>query len=132
MSAFSWAFVLSFCMKCVGRWSTLDSMPDLVQIGRHVYAGVWNGLRFEMYMPPSVYAYKAVNYVEPSNVSLCCNGTVDIVLREKNTNLNSRWPTWIDGFHKRYTDHVALDRLPESLTSIVACLESTVWEQVSR
>ena len=95
MSAFSWEFVLSFCMKCVGRWSTLDSMPDLVQIGGHVYAGVWNGVRFEIYMPPSVYAYKAVQHMEPSNLSLCCNGTVDIGLRAKNTSLNRRWLTRI-------------------------------------
>jgi hypothetical protein len=77
-----------------------------------------------------VYAYKAAKHVELSNFSLRCNSTVDIVLRAKNTNLNRRCLTRIfcpasDGFHKRYTSHVAFDRLPESVTSIVACLEST-------
>ena len=77
-----------------------------------------------------VYAYKDAKHVEPFNLSLCCNGTVDIVLCANNTNLNSRWLTRIvypasDGFQKRNTSHVTFDRLPESLTSIVACLEST-------
>ena len=111
---------------CVWRWSALDNIPDLVQVGRHVFAGVWNGLRFEIYVSP-VYAYKAAKDVEPSNLSLCCNGTVGIVLRAKNTNLNSRWLTWIfspasDGFHKRWTSNVAFNRFTKGLTSIVACL----------
>jgi hypothetical protein len=35
---------------CVGQWSTLDSLSDLVQIGRHVFAWIWNKIRFHIYM----------------------------------------------------------------------------------
>jgi hypothetical protein len=65
--------------------------------------------------PQSKYADEArEEHVEPANLSLCFNCTVDIGLRAKNTNLNSRWLTWIlspesDGFHKRLTSHVAFD-----------------------
>ena len=61
--------------SCVGRLSTLDSMSDLVQVGKDVFAGIRNGLLFEIDMPP-VYADKTAKHVEPDNLSLCCNGTV--------------------------------------------------------
>ena len=42
---------ISTSTSCVERWSTLGSIPDLVQVlGRHVFAGVWNERRFEIYM----------------------------------------------------------------------------------
>ena len=77
-----------------------------------------------------VNAYKATKHMKPSNLGLCFNGTMDIVLSAKYANLNSRWLTRVlcpayDGYHKIWTSHVAFDRLPESLTSIVTCLEST-------
>ena len=82
-------------MSCIGRWSTLDSVPNLAvgQVGKDVFAGIWNGLLINV---PSL----------PIPASVCCNVT-NIILRATNTNLNSRWwLTWIvslasDGFHKR-------------------------------
>ena len=59
----------------VSRRSALDSMSDLVQVGKDVFAGIRNGLLFEIDMPP-VYADKTAKHVEPDNLSLCCNGTV--------------------------------------------------------
>jgi hypothetical protein len=100
-------------------------MPDLGQVGTDVFAGIRNGLLFEIYMSP-VYAYKAAKHVEPSNLSLCCNGTVDIVLRAKNTKSLTvgGWPSTrivspsSDGFRKQWTSHVAFGHLPESLTTL--------------
>jgi hypothetical protein len=92
-----------------------------------------SSLRFEMVSssrltcPQSNDADNAAKHVWPANLSLCCNDTADISLRANNTNLNSRWLSWIfspafDGFHKRCTSHVAFDRFTKSLTSIAACL----------
>ena len=37
--------------SCIRQWSTLDSMFDLFQVlGSNVFAGIWNGLRFEIDM----------------------------------------------------------------------------------
>ena len=68
--------------------------------------------------------------MKPSNLGLCFNGMMNIVLSAKYANLNSRWLARVlcpsfDGFHKIWTSLVAFDRLLESLTSIVACLKST-------
>ena len=75
-------------------------------------------------------ADKATKHMKPSNLSLCFNGTAGIVLSAKDANLNSRWLTLVlcpasGGCHKRCTNPIAFDRLPESLTSIVSCLKST-------
>jgi hypothetical protein len=95
----------------------------------HVFAWIWNKIRFHLYMSP-VDAYKATKHMKPSNLGLYLNGTVAIILSAMYANLNSRWLTRVlcpasDGFHKRWTSHVAFDCLPESLTSIVAYLKST-------
>jgi hypothetical protein len=81
----------------VGRWLTLDSMPDLVQVGKDVFAGIWNGPFFEIGMSTVFMLTKCREICfEPANLSVDCNGTVDIGLRAKNTSLNSRcWLTWI-------------------------------------
>jgi hypothetical protein len=68
--------------------------------------------------------------MKPSNLGLCLNDAMDIVLSAQYANLNSRWLTRVlypafDGFHNVWSSHVAFDRLPESLTSIVSCLKST-------
>jgi hypothetical protein len=95
----------------------------------HVFAWIWNKIRFHIYMSP-VDAYKATKHMKPSNLGLCFNSTMDIALSAQYANLNSRWLTRVlystfDGFHNVWTSHVAFDRLPESLTSIIACLKST-------
>ena len=39
--------------SCIRQWSTLDSMFDLFQVlGSNVFAGIWNGLRFEIFICP--------------------------------------------------------------------------------
>ena len=78
--------------SCIGRWSTLENMSDLVQVGRKGFAGMCYGLLFEIDMSPA-YADEAAKHVEPGNLSLCCNGTVDIGLCAKDVNLDSRWLT---------------------------------------
>ena len=77
-----------------------------------------------------VNAYKATKHMKPSNLGLCFNGTMNFVLGAQYTNLNRRWLARIlypafDGFHNVWTSRVAFDRLPESLSSIVACLKGT-------
>jgi hypothetical protein len=61
-------------------------------------------MRFHIYMFP-VDADKATKHMKPSNLGLCFNGMVGIVLSAKDANLNSRWLTRVlcpasDGFHK--------------------------------
>jgi hypothetical protein len=95
----------------------------------HVFAWIWNKIQFHIDMSP-VDAYKATKHMKPSNLSLCFNGTMNIILSAQYANLNSRSLTQVlypafDGFHNVWTSHVAFDRLPESLTSIVARLKST-------
>jgi hypothetical protein len=36
--------------SCIGRWSTLESMSDLGQVGRDFYAGIWDGLLLKIAM----------------------------------------------------------------------------------
>jgi hypothetical protein len=72
--------------SCIGRRSTLDSMFELVQLGRAFFAGIWDCILFDIGMS-TVYADKVAKHVEPANLSMWCNGTVDIGLRANNTNL---------------------------------------------
>ena len=64
-------------------------MSDMVQEGRHFFAGICDSLPFEIDLSP-VYADEAAKHVEPANFSLCFNRTVGIGLCAENTNLNGR------------------------------------------